>query len=169
MISQSKSEQRQSLLQTKKNLLRFSDNKGYSDVLLKLFCNLPEYQTMQKVISFTPLPDEPDISLINNALNERGKEVLLILASASAPMPKNLRDFDTVIIPMQGFDRTGNRMGRGGGWYDRFLSSVLKEKANVLKIGVCFSLLEVPKIITDENDVKTDIIITEKEVIRVAG
>ena len=42
--------------------------------------------------------------------------------------------FDLIIVPGVCFDEKGNRLGRGGGYYDSFL----KQHADVHKVGVCF-------------------------------
>lgn len=63
---------------------------------------------------------------------------------------------DTVcIIPGLMFDKFNNRLGYGGGYYDRFLS-----ENNVYKIGICFNELLVEKINVDSYDVKMDEVIT---------
>ena len=45
------------------------------------------------------------------------------------------RDIDIVFIPLLAFDKSGNRVGYGKGYYDRFLSKCRKD---VLKIGLSF-------------------------------
>lgn len=74
--------------------------------------------------------------------------------------PENIR---VVIIPMIAFDRHGHRLGYGAGYYDRFLSS----HSHMKKIGVAFSCQEMETIPADRNDVRMDIIVTEKGVIEV--
>lgn len=74
---------------------------------------------------------------------------------------------DTVgicFVPGIAFDKSGNRLGFGKGYYDRFL----KNKPQITKIGVCYSfqLLKHIEIPADEYDIKMDMIITEKEVLR---
>lgn len=66
---------------------------------------------------------------------------------------------DIIIIPGVGFDRNGNRLGYGKGYYDRFLP--LCKKA--LKIGLCFSEQLIDEIQTEPHDQKVDLIITDNE------
>jgi 5-formyltetrahydrofolate cyclo-ligase len=66
---------------------------------------------------------------------------------------------DAVIVPMLGFDDHLQRIGYGGGYYDKFLSV---HKA--LKIGVCFEQGRVHEIPAEDHDVPLDMIITEDEV-----
>lgn len=78
-------------------------------------------------------------------------------------IPADPADVKVVVVPMMAFDRHGHRLGYGAGYYDRFLS----KNTHLEKIGVAFSCQEMDLIPTDENDVRMDIIVTEKDVIRV--
>lgn len=69
---------------------------------------------------------------------------------------------DLAIVPGAVFDRNGNRIGYGAGFYDKFFSSL---KRNILKIAVCYSFQVVDSITPDEHDVPMDYIVTEKEII----
>lgn len=68
-------------------------------------------------------------------------------------------DYDLMIVPGVAFDRNGNRIGRGKGYYDRFLCKHL----NVKRIGICFDFQFVDEVPTEENDIKMDDIITIKK------
>ena len=72
------------------------------------------------------------------------------------------RDVKVVIVPMIAFDRHGNRLGYGAGYYDRFLSA----NVHITRIGLAFSSLEVTEVPSDANDIRMDVIITEKGIIR---
>lgn len=60
-----------------------------------------------------------------------------------------------VIVPGVAFDGNGNRLGRGRGYYDRFLA----ENTEVYKIGICFNFQVVEHVPTDEYDVRMDEIV----------
>jgi len=77
-------------------------------------------------------------------------------------IPAHAGDVKVVIIPMLAFDRLGNRLGYGAGYYDRFLSANL----HIIRIGLAFSCLEVKEVPADANDIRMDVIITERGVIR---
>ena len=68
---------------------------------------------------------------------------------------------DVVFVPLLAFDKTGNRVGYGKGFYDKFLSEC---KPEVIKIGL--SLFDVEESITDifEGDVKLNYCVTPNEV-----
>ena len=77
-------------------------------------------------------------------------------------LPAQADDIKAVIIPLLAFDRTGNRLGYGAGYYDRFLSA----HPAIPRIGLAFSCQEFAAIPGDEHDMKMDLIITENGVIR---
>lgn len=66
---------------------------------------------------------------------------------------------DLTVVPGLGFDRSKNRLGYGGGYYDRFLN-----ENQTTSVGLFASDFEVEEIDTDEFDQKLDYIITEKEI-----
>jgi 5-formyltetrahydrofolate cyclo-ligase len=69
---------------------------------------------------------------------------------------------DIVIVPGLGFSKDGSRIGKGKGYYDRYL-----EKRDIIKIGICFHEQLVDEIPTDENDQKMDFIITDQVVVEI--
>lgn len=68
--------------------------------------------------------------------------------------------FDAIIVPMLGFDENLQRLGYGGGYYDKFLATQPSAK----KIGVCFEAGKLDRIPYEPHDVALDIIITEERV-----
>jgi len=72
-------------------------------------------------------------------------------------LPARASDIKTVIIPMLAFDKKGNRLGYGAGYYDRFLSL----HPHLTRIGIAFSCQEVEEIPADETDAGMDIIVTD--------
>ena len=71
------------------------------------------------------------------------------------------RDNDLVIVPCLSADRQKNRIGYGKGYYDRFLKNF-----NGVSIAPCYSEMLEGEIPTDEYDIKVNIIVTDKEVIK---
>ena len=68
---------------------------------------------------------------------------------------------DVLLVPLVAYDKNFNRVGYGGGFYDRYLKRIKKIK-NVLTIGLAFSYQRVKKIPIEKNDIKLDFIVTEK-------
>jgi 5,10-methenyltetrahydrofolate synthetase len=72
------------------------------------------------------------------------------------------KQFDTVIVPMLGFDpKTLHRIGYGGGYYDKFLAGQKQAR----KIGVCFEQGKIEGLKAEEYDVSLDMIITDRGVV----
>ena len=72
---------------------------------------------------------------------------------------------DVILVPLLAFDKNLNRVGYGGGFYDRYISRVSKFK-KVLTIGFAFSFQELKKVPRNEYDQKLDYILTDKEIIK---
>ena len=69
---------------------------------------------------------------------------------------------NVMLIPMLAYDNKNNRLGYGGGFYDRYLKKYLKTHNNILTIGIAFSFQKYHKLPVSNNDVKMDYILTEK-------
>ena len=67
-------------------------------------------------------------------------------------------EIDLVIVPGVAFDKNMNRIGFGGGFYDRYLSLL---KSSCKKVGLAYQFQIVEKIETEEHDMKVDMIVTE--------
>ena len=76
--------------------------------------------------------------------------------------PCNPGDIDLLIVPGVAFDLKGNRLGYGGGYYDRFF---LMLKPGVLLVALVFDLQIQPEIPVEEWDRRVDLVITEKRII----
>ncbi len=66
-----------------------------------------------------------------------------------------------LLVPMVAFDKRLNRLGYGGGYYDRFLKKY--EKKNIIKIGLAIACQKVKKVPLNSFDKKMDYILTEKK------
>ena len=71
---------------------------------------------------------------------------------------------DMVILPGSVFDINGNRLGYGGGYYDRFLAL---EAPQALRIGVAFELQIVSKVPSLPHDMPLDYLVTEERAIKI--
>ena len=77
------------------------------------------------------------------------------------PEPSNKIYPNILFVPLVAFDKKFNRLGYGGGFYDRYIQKLSKTK-KILKIGLAFSYQKINKIPVNKHDKKLDIIITEK-------
>lgn len=73
-----------------------------------------------------------------------------------------------LLVPLLAFDRSGYRLGYGGGFYDRTLSG-LRAQDDVLAVGVAFAEQEIEQVPKDAMDHRLDWIVTEREAIAVTG
>jgi 5-formyltetrahydrofolate cyclo-ligase len=67
-----------------------------------------------------------------------------------------LSEIDAFICPGLAFDRSGHRLGRGRGFYDRLLAQA---RLDALKIGICFPYQIVPDTFAEPHDIKMDAVI----------
>ena len=70
---------------------------------------------------------------------------------------------DIIFVPLVAYDCELNRLGYGGGFYDRYLEKLDKIK-KIFKIGLGFSYQEIKKVPINKYDKKLDLIITEKKI-----
>jgi len=76
-------------------------------------------------------------------------------------------ELDVVLLPLLGFDRSGNRIGMGAGYYDRsfaFLSDTQRPARPIL-VGIGYHFQELPKQAAEAWDVKLDFVATDRELI----
>lgn len=95
------------------------------------------------------VPDTPDAFV-------KGKFDIL------SPDPERSRiilpeEINVVLVPCVGFDEAGNRLGHGGGYYDRYLPRCPR----TTKILVAFEAQKLDAVCVGENDVAIDFIVTE--------
>lgn len=161
------------------DIARFS--KRITDRLMKL----QAIQDALCLMGFYPHKNEPDLREFIQTCFDMGKKISLpyviedghmvpidyhrdsVMKSNIYGIPEPVIDMDSdqqvpdvVLVPGIVFDETLNRMGFGGGYYDRFLA-----KTDAVKIGVCYEDSVIDKIPVDAHDIKMDIIVTENRVI----
>jgi len=83
------------------------------------------------------------------------------------PEPVSSKIFypDILLVPLVAYDNNLNRLGYGGGYYDRYIEKLEKFK-KVIKIGLAFSFQKISSIPINQYDKRLDFIITEKEILR---
>ena len=79
-----------------------------------------------------------------------------IMEPIGSPIPAD-EQIDVVLVPGMAFDAQGHRLGRGKGYYDRFLSSLNTPRPRL--IGVCFDFQKVETVPTALHDVSVDMVV----------
>jgi len=70
---------------------------------------------------------------------------------------------DILLVPIVAFDKNLNRIGYGGGFYDRYIKRVKKKNKNIITIGLAYSFQKIKKIKISNNDMKLNFILTDKK------
>ena len=81
------------------------------------------------------------------------------------PEPKKMTYPDILLIPLVAFDKNLNRLGYGGGYYDRLIAKISKKK-KIIKIGLAHSIQKIDKVPINLYDQKLDYIVTNKYIIK---
>ena len=77
-------------------------------------------------------------------------------------VPIPFEEIDLVVTPALGFDRNGNRLGRGGSYYDSFFAN---EELKAHRCGLAFAEQLIDSIPVTKNDKPIDFLVTDKEII----
>ena len=90
------------------------------------------------------------------------KEPLIInMYGIPEPISKKIKYPNILLVPLVAYDNNFNRIGYGGGFYDRYLKKIKKRK-KIITIGIAYSFQKIKKIPINKYDMKLDYIITEK-------
>ena len=78
------------------------------------------------------------------------------------PISLRVKYPDILFVPLLAYDDELNRIGYGGGFYDRYIGRI-KKKKKIITIGLAYSFQKVKKIPSNRHDIKLDFVITEKD------
>lgn len=87
-------------------------------------------------------------------------EITIAPSGCYAALPRGR--FGLIIVPLVGFDGGLHRLGRGAGWYDRFLA----RQPDARKVGLGFESCKVDGLPVETHDVPLDMVVTEQAVYR---
>jgi len=112
---------------------------------------------------FVPRTDLEHKKLEICEIKDRQKDLHKGTLGIMEPRPDKARralssEIDFVVVPGLLFDKHHRRLGRGAGFYDRFLA---KLDARVTKVGLAFSFQLVEKVLCEKHDVPMDFVITD--------
>ena len=67
-----------------------------------------------------------------------------------------------IFVPLVAFDKNLNRVGYGGGFYDRYLKKIKKNKKTIT-IGLAYNFQKIKKVPTNKYDIKLDFVVTNRK------
>jgi len=139
--------------------LTLDDRTLRSRVICERVAELPVWKSARVATLFEPMNSEPHITTLIEELRTRGSEIIIILPSARehAELPIT-PPVDVVLVPGLAFTRDGGRLGRGDGFFDRFLAHRAPRAA---KVGVCFNFQIVPSLPLESRDVKVGVVVSD--------
>jgi 5-formyltetrahydrofolate cyclo-ligase len=115
-----------------------------------------------RILLYDPLPGEPDVATVAEwcAGNDVATYLPVIDGDALRIEPGDLDPvlLDVVVVPGLAFTYGGDRLGQGGGHFDRFLTSL---RSDCLRIGVAFHEQLLAELPTAEHDVAVDVVLTD--------
>ena len=186
---QDKAELRKELL-SKRDSIPTVVRRVKNKMVLESMVSLEEFKKAGVIFVFASFRTEVDTSEMIKSSLSSGKRVLLPkvdkdrhelllyeirdfgeLAPGYIGIPEppvsekqmNINDADIVIIPGAGFDASGNRIGYGGGYYDRLLSGLQKD---IPVIAPAYEEQIEDCIPSEPHDIRVQLIVTDRRVIR---
>ncbi len=156
----------------------------------KRLMDMPEFEKSTIVMIYLPIPEEVDVSPVAlrgwqeqkvicapkiswdhrhmlpieiHSLESGLVSTINGLREPDDGEPTGMESLDMVLVPALVFDRKGNRIGRGAGFYDRFLAA---PEFGGVSVGIAFSEQIVDEVPVHEHDVPVDILVTDEEIVR---
>ena len=164
--------------------------KEYDSIIFKRLINSDTYKNANKIFTYISFGSEVDtkefikyalsdnkeiyvpktdkgkremVAMTINSLDNMGVDKWGILEPKTVEEDKIGEEFDLIIMPGVAFDKFGNRIGYGGGYYDKYIS---RKNIKCPKIALAYDLQIIDKIQCEEHDIKADGIISNKEFIK---
>ena len=119
----------------------------------------PVVRTARTVLAFDAMVGEPDAGGFVAWCRATGKTVVVPEGHRGAPLPEQPERFDLIVVPGLAFTAAGDRLGQGGGWYDRVLDAV---RSDCSTIGVAFHEQIVEALPVEAHDRRVGIVITDR-------
>jgi 5-formyltetrahydrofolate cyclo-ligase len=172
----------------KRDKIAAYERKNKSEIIAEKFYLTDYYTKAYKILAYYPFGSEVDTTLLIIRALENNKSIILpkvfdrelklyYLDKLSGQLekskygimepitrfcrPAKIKDIELAIIPGLGFDKNLNRLGYGGGFYDRLLTLIPEE---IKKIALCFDIQILDSIPATEHDIKIDVLITESKI-----
>jgi 5-formyltetrahydrofolate cyclo-ligase len=156
--------------------------RAHSTAVWERVAMLPEFQTAKCICTYVSAGNEIETHGLIRQLLAVGRRVC-VPAFVTRYVPAEIKDFDAdlavgrfgilepkTVVPAQpdvwlvpgvGFDRQGNRLGRGKGFYDAML-----QRSSGVRIGVGHDFQVVDKLPVEGHDVRLDFVVTDRQTLR---
>ncbi len=175
-------------VQDRRDSLALIERKKRSKIIAEKFFLTEDYRNSNSILLYYPFRSEIDTTIIIKKALGDGKKVILprvgeegldlfFISNISdqlekgsydimEPIPEScfrakITDIDLIIVPGVSFDKKLNRLGYGGGFYDRLLQILSKK---VKRISLSFELQITENIPVSEHDAGIDLLITESNI-----
>lgn len=171
-------------VKTRKSLLSAEERQAAAERVFDMLERTAAFMMADKILMYHSLPDElstrdfiarwasrkkfflPRVNGLNLEILPYDRSRLHLGAfNIEEPDGSELTDIseiELIVVPAVAYDRRGNRIGRGKGYYDRLLA-----RTDATKIGVAYACQICDDIEPEPTDVPMHYIITENEIIRV--
>ncbi len=152
-----------------KSIIKILKNKGYSKKIVGGYhsynyeINISSIlENFEKLNYLVTLPKISRKSQMNFFIWSTKDPLNINKYGIPEPISSKVMYPDILLVPLVAYDKNFNRIGYGGGFYDRYIKKIKKIK-KVVTIGLAYSFQKVEKIPANKHDVKLDFIVTEKD------
>jgi 5-formyltetrahydrofolate cyclo-ligase len=163
----------------KRDKLSIEEKEKFDRVINKKLIHLVEHSQYKNFHVFLPMRSEPNIFPFINYLLEKRLNVVCPKSLPNGIMenyplkslselnqgiygtsyPANTeiynKSFDLIVIPGLAYSKMGDRLGYGGGYYDRFLLN----HSNAIKVAPAYDFQIIKRLPIQEHDIKMDLLI----------
>ncbi|MBI3034189.1 5-formyltetrahydrofolate cyclo-ligase [Candidatus Woesearchaeota archaeon] len=182
---QLRKEQQRAFFTGKRNSMEQGETSKKSAAIQERFSGLTEYSEADTIMLYWATGNEVSTKEAIRQALELGKRVVLPVTNPgnNELVPVQLKsiantrkgafgitepigepvepgEIDIIVVPVVAFDEEGDRIGRGLGYYDRFL-----KKTRCIKVGFAYDFQKADNVPQEEHDVRLDKVVTETRVI----
>ncbi len=171
-------------VKARKTLLNEEEKMSAAERVFALLEQTAEFMLADRILMYHSLPDElstrefirkwcgrkhfylPRVNGVNLEILPYD-ESRLALGSFHIEEPtgndcSDVDDMEMIVVPAVAYDRRGNRVGRGKGYYDRLLAT-----SRARKVGVAYDFQLVDEIDAEPHDVRVDVVITDRVMLKI--
>ena len=130
------------------------DRAERSERIAARLVSLESVRSAKRLLAYDSIVGEVETAELMSWCRSHGIEVAVPEDDVEPTWP------DVIVVPGTAFTASGQRLGQGGGWYDRFL---VRRRDDAVLIGLAFEPQIVESIPIEDHDVVLDIVVTETD------